>query len=451
MGFGFFRPGAEQAPKYPHSRPLDEHPSALEDRLPEVPVDEELVRSRRIETAMAFLSSDAGRPYRDIVDAVSDFGPGGVDWYLTATEDVKGWQGTSPSNPALDLRQQIMHMRTDYEAAAGKAFELTFPPPTKEQTAAMWQSYAAWKKDKSNLANGVALPGDWAVDEQNPFQEALFGRPLYTVQDFERLRQEINSGFKTRDQHDCIPSKRRFVDWCLDAHEGRSGTSSRMLAHQIHSIQPAHQIQVGTFRDSKFQEGRVERFDSTAPMLTSKIDSLLGGVARIEIVANIFKATLTDARVKRMGADEVIHVYGENAKVHFRIGSVEAYWQGTSGSYFYFPIERAESWKARGAWELRERGSGVVQKITFGEVAGEQFEHVDYLVAVPWLRQLINTQALPMGFLAHFMVHTLEKFPNPWDLSWKAELAGLQYVRLFKPHLVRGTDLGCFGRYMGYT
>lgn len=423
MGFGFFHPGAQREPERAYHRPADEYPSALEDRLPEVPVDEDLVRRRRIETALAFLSSEAGIPYRDIVDAVRDFGAEGVDWYLTATEDVKGWQGTSPSNPALDLRQMIMNASGD-SVAVGKAFELTFLPPTREQTAAMWQSYLGWKQDKYNLANGVALPGDWAVSEQNPFQATLFGRPLYTFQDFETLRQEINSRFTAQDQHR-IPSKRAFIDWCLAAHEGKSGSSTRMLAHQIHSIQPAHQVQVGVFRDSKFQEGRIERFDSTAPMLTAKIDSLLGGVARIEIVANLFKATFADVRVKRKGTEEVMHVYGENAKIHFRIGSVEAYWQGAAGSYFYFPIERAAAWKASGRWVLRE-DSREASEISFGG-GDEEFERVDYSVAVPWLRQLINTQALPMGFLAHFMVRTLEKFPNPWDLSWRTELAGLQY------------------------
>ena len=419
-------------------RPIDEEPSANEDRLPEVPIDDDLVRRRRIETAVAFLASDAGSPYRDVVDAVRDFGMEqvGPNWFLTPSDAVKGWEGTAPSNPALDLRQQIMNLQLGAadggNVAAGKAFELTFPPPRKEDVAAMWSSYAAWKSDRSNLANGVALPGDWAVSETNEFQQILFGRPLYALQDFETIRLRINSAFKVDDTsgavRNCIPSKKAFVEWCLVTHHGSAGkVSSRMIAHVIHSIQPAHQQQIGTFRDAKFQEGRVERFDSTAPMITAKIDALVGGVATIEVVANLFKVLMTDVHVKRLSRVEVMHVDGENVKVHFRINGLQAYWQGASGSYLFFPIEHATNWTASGSWVLKEVGREADEKpVVFAEEANT-FDDVDYAVAVPWLRQLINTHALPLGFVARMMAETLVRFQSPWDLSWTRDLSGVRY------------------------
>ena len=417
--------------------PVDEEQPANEDRLPEVPIDDDLVRRKRIETAVAFLASDAGSPYRDVVDPVRDFGMErvGPNWFLTPSDAVKGWEGTAPCNPALDLRQQIMNLQTgeeDDRVAAGKAFELTFAPPLKEGVAAMWKSYAAWKSDRSNLANGVALPGDWAVSETNEFQEILFGRPLYALQDFETIRLRINSAFKVEDRsgavRNCIPSKKAFVEWCLVTHKGIAGkVSSRMIAHAIHSIQPAHQQQIGIFRDSKFQEGRVERFDSTAPMITAKIDALVGGVAAIEVIANLFKVLMSDVHVKRHGREEVMHVDGENVKVHFRINGLQAYWQGASGSYLFFPIEHAADWTASGEWFLKEAGKAANEKPVSFREENRVFEDVDYAVAIPWLRQLVNTHALPLGFVARMMTETLVRFQSPWDLSWTRDLSGVRY------------------------
>lgn len=451
MGRDYFRTSPPPAPEPPPKRdryrnhhrndvvrwrPPDEEPSADEDRLPEMPIDDELVRKRRIESGIAFLASEAGRPYREGVDAVRDFGgPLGPNWILSPSNEVKCWEGTAPSNPAIDLRRAIVSMRLhaseDDEVAVGKAFELTFPMLTANDVETMWQSYAEWRSDPQNLADEVALPGDWAVDDDNQFQTLLFGRPVYTVQDSETVRLRINGFFKVRDAsgavRNVIPSKKAFVDWVLVMHEGFPGkASSRMIAHDLHSIQPAFQQQVGIYRNSKFHEGRVERFDSTAPMVVNRIDVLPGGTAKVEMVANIFRLVMDNARVRRRGDHEVLFADGENVTIHFRIGSLQAYWQGVTGSFFFTPIETPSNWTASGHWILKEVESNSDLKVSF-PIQKDLTQRVDYSVAVPWIRQMVNTHGLPVGLLAHFMIETLRHFPHPFDLSWKPQLVGISW------------------------
>lgn len=420
----------------PRTRPADLVPQADADRLPETPVDEELVRQKRIEAGYAFLATREGRPYREIVDVVRDFGGEiGPNWFLTASNDVKCWEGTAPSNPALDLRQQIMNLQLGAndpgEIAVGKAFEVTFDPPSSVLIMDMWRSYDAWASDGDNLRNRTELPGDWAVDERNPFAEVLFGRPIYTLQDFETIRLRINSAFSTADNSGTVqsmaPSQKAFVNWCLATHLGTPGAvSSRMIAHAVHSIQPAHQVQCGVYRDSRFHAGVVERYDSNARHITSKICCTATGSAVIEIVARIFKVVFDGAYVKRKGKDEVVYVDGRDVKVHFRIGTTEAHWQGEKGSFLYFPIEHATNWSASGNWELREAiGRSKEPPIVFPKADGvtpSSFETVDYSVAVPWLRQMVNTHGLPLGFMARMMALTMTRFENPFDLSWLPQL-----------------------------
>jgi hypothetical protein len=401
-----------------------------------MPIDVDLVRRRRIESGIAFLASEAGRPYREYVDAVRDFGvPFGPNWHLTPSNEVKCWEGTAPSNPAIELRRAIvsltLHHADQGEIAVGKAFELTFPMLLADDVEAMWRSYAAWMSDPDNLAEEAALPGDWAVDDGNQFQALLFGRPIYTVQDSETIRLRINGFFKARDSSGSVrnvtPSKKAFVDWCLVLHEGSPGkASSRLIAHDIQSIQPAFQQQIGVYRNSKFHEGRVERFDSTAPMVVNRIDVLPGGAARVEMVANVFRLVMDNTRVRRLGNDEVLHADGENVTIHFRIGSLQCYWQGVSGSFFYTPIETPSNWTASGDWVLKEAGSESNLQVSFPRKENLT-KDVDYSVAVPWMRQLVNAHGLPVGLLAHFMSHTLLHFENPFDLSWKPQLVGVSW------------------------
>ena len=324
-----------------------------------------------------------------------------------------------------------LHASEDEEIAVGKAFELTFPMLTANDVETMWQSYAEWRSDPQNLADEVALPGDWAVDDDNQFQTLLFGRPVYTVQDSETVRLRINGFFKVRDAsgavRNVIPSKKAFVDWVLVMHEGFPGkASSRMIAHDLHSIQPAFQQQVGIYCNSKFHEGRVERFDSTAPMVVNRIDVLPGGTAKVEMVANIFRLVMDNARVRRRGDHEVLFADGENVTIHFRIGSLQAYWQGVTGSFFFTPIETPSNWTASGHWILKEAESNSDLKVCF-PTQENLTQRVDYSVAVPWIRQMVNTHGLPVGLLAHFMIETLRHFPHPFDLAWKPQLVGISW------------------------
>lgn len=451
MGLDYFRPGPPPAPEPPpkrdryrghhrndvdRRRPPDEDPSADAYRLPEMPIDDELVRRRRIESGIAFLASEAGRPYREDVNAVRDFGGDvGPNWVLTPSNEVKCWEGTAPSNPAIDLRRAIvafgLHAADVGEIAVGKAFELTFPMLLADDVETMWQSFRAWRSDPQNLADEVALPGDWATDKDNQFKPLLFGRPIYIDQDAETIRLRINGFFKVRDRsgsvRNVIPSKKAFVDWCLVLHEGSPGkASSRMIAHDIPQTQPAFQQQVGIYRNSKFHEGRVERFDSTAPMVVNRIDVLPGGTAKVELVANVFRLVMNNAHVRRRGNDEVLFADGENVTIHFRIGSLQCYWQGVTGSFFFTPIETPDNWTASGNWILKEAGSKTDLRVSFPEQPNET-EMVDYSVAVPWMRQLVNSNSLPVGLLAHFMVNTLLHFPHPFDLSWKPQLVGVSW------------------------
>jgi len=180
------------------------------------------------------------------------------------------------------------------------------------------------------------------------------------------------------------------------------------------------------YRNSKFQEGRVERFDSTAPRVVNRIDVLPGGAARVEMVANIFRLVMDNAHVRRRGNDEVLYADGENVKIHFRIASLQCYWQGVSGSFFLTPIETPSNWTASGDWVLKEAGSASDLRVSFPPQENLT-EMVDYSVAVPWLRQLVNTHGLPVGLLAHMMSHTLLHFPHPFDLSWKPQLVGVSW------------------------
>jgi len=419
----YFRPGPPPAAESPPNRERHAAPE----------VDEELIRRRRIDCGIAFLASAAGSTYREQVDAVRDFGGTfGPNWWLTPSNDVKCWEGEALWNPAIELRRAIVKnipgATPEDRVAAGKAFELTFRMLTAVDVEDMWKSYQAWGSNPENLANGVALPGNWATAEGNQFQALLYGRTIYTPQGVDMIRSRINSYFNAEDTsgdvYRVIPSKKAFVDWCLVLHEGKTDkASSRRIALDIAVTQPAFMQKVGVFRYSKFTAGRVQRFDPTAAMVVTRIDVLQGGSARIEMVANIFRLVIDDAQIRRQDSKEVLFAYGENVKIHFRMRSMQAYWQGETGSFFFNPIEAPSGWKASGSWTLRGDESNTADKIAFAfpEIT-PQPERVVYSVSLPWMQEIVDTCGLPVGMLAHFMSQTLQHFPNPFDLSWKDQL-----------------------------